>query len=114
MSPAHRACCTAVGYSNDLMALAGLSVAQRAGLRVPDDLSITGFDNTELGEHTFPSITSVATDATDWGARSARLLLAAIAQQPAENIDLPEPRLVVRESTTTAPDPNPRGIDAAL
>ncbi|MBT2517671.1 LacI family DNA-binding transcriptional regulator [Streptomyces sp. ISL-90] len=105
---------TAIVYSNDLMALAGLGVAQRAGLRVPDDLSITGFDNTELGEHTFPSITSVATDATDWGARSARLLLAAIAHQPAENIDLPEPRLVVRESTTTAPDPNPRGIDAAL
>lgn len=105
---------TAIVYSNDLMALAGLSVAQRAGLRVPDDLSITGFDNTELGEHTFPSITSVATDATDWGARSARLLLAAIAQQPTENIVLPEPRLVVRESTTTAPDPNPRGIDAAL
>lgn len=104
---------TAIVYSNDLMALAGLSVAQRTGLRVPHDLSITGFDNTEIGEHTFPSITTVATDATDWGARSARLLLAAIAKQPAENIDLPEPRLVVRESTATAPNAHPRGIDAA-
>ncbi|MDQ0893446.1 LacI family DNA-binding transcriptional regulator [Agromyces ramosus] len=95
---------TAIVYSNDHMALAGLSVAQRAGLRVPLDLSITGFDNTELAEHTFPSITSVATDAADWGARSARLLLAAIARQPVEDVDLSEPRLVVRESTAAAPD----------
>lgn len=94
---------TAIVYSNDHMALAGLGVAQRAGIRVPDDLSITGFDNTELAEHVFPSITSVATDATAWGALSARLLLAAIAKQPVEDIDLAEPRLVVRESTTTAP-----------
>lgn len=95
---------TAIVYSNDHMALAGLGIAQRAGLRVPHDLSITGFDNTELAEHTFPSITSVATDAADWGARSARLLLAAIARQPVEDVDLSEPRLVVRESTATAPD----------
>ena len=58
-------------------------------------------------EHTFPSITSVATDAADWGARSARLLLAAIAKQPVEDVDLSEPRLVVRESTATAPEPAP-------
>lgn len=96
---------TAIVYSNDHMALAGLGVAQRAGLRVPHDLSITGFDNTELAEHTFPSITSVATDAADWGARSARLLLAVIAKQPVEDVDLSEPRLVVRESTATAPEP---------
>lgn len=124
---------TAIVYSNDHMALAGLGVAQRAGIRVPDDLSITGFDNTELAEHIFPSITSVATDAAAWGALSARLLLAAIAKQPVEDLDLSEPRLVVRESTTRAPttesesttdpdprpnpnqrpNPNPRGSDAA-
>lgn len=97
---------TAIVYSNDHMAFAGLGVAQRAGLRVPHDLSITGFDNTELAEHTFPSITTVATDATDWGARSARLLLAAIAKQPVEDVDLSEPRLVIRESTAIAPARN--------
>lgn len=94
---------TAIVYSNDMMALAGLAVAQRAGLHVPHDLSITGFDNTELGEHTFPSITSVATDAAEWGARSARLLLAAIAEQPVDDVELDEPRLVIRESTAAAP-----------
>jgi hypothetical protein len=45
----------------------------------------------------------VATDAAAWGALSARLLLAAIAKQPVEDLDLSEPRLVVRESTTFAP-----------
>lgn len=105
---------TAIVYSNDHMALAGLGVAQRAGVSVPHDLSITGFDNTELAQHTFPSITSVATDATDWGARSARLLLAAIANEPVDDVDLTEPRLVVRESTAPVPAPtNPRGTAAA-
>ncbi|GAA1758915.1 LacI family DNA-binding transcriptional regulator [Agromyces humatus] len=95
---------TAIVYSNDHMAFAGLAVAQRAGIHVPHDLSITGFDDTELARHTFPSITSVATDAFDWGARSARLLLATIAGQPVDDVELSEPRLVVRESTTTAPE----------
>jgi DNA-binding LacI/PurR family transcriptional regulator len=98
---------TAIVYSNDPMALAGLAVAQRAGLSVPRDLSITGFDNTDLAEHVYPSLTSVATDVTAWGAIAARVLLATIASEPVDNTDLPAARLVVRESTSHAPTPTP-------
>jgi DNA-binding LacI/PurR family transcriptional regulator len=94
---------TAIVYSNDPMALAGLAVAQRAGLSVPRDLSITGFDNTDLAEHVYPSLTSVATDVAAWGATAARVLLATIVSEPVDNTDLPPARLVVRESTSHAP-----------
>ena len=94
---------TAIVYSNDHMAIAGLAAARRAGIAVPDELSITGFDNTELADHVFPSLTSVATDAAAWGAVAARTLLASIAGESPADVELDAPRLVVRESTTDAP-----------
>ncbi|QEW02335.1 LacI family DNA-binding transcriptional regulator [Microbacterium lushaniae] len=90
---------TAIVYSNDSMALAGMGVAQQRGLSVPRDLSITGFDDTEMGRHVHPSLTSVATDVRGWGAIAARTLLVAVAGGAAEHITLPDPRLVIRAST---------------
>ena len=94
---------TAIVYANDHMAIAGLAAARRAGIAVPQDLSITGFDNTELADHVFPSLTSVATDAAARGAVAARTLLASIAGESPADVELDAPRLVVRESTTDAP-----------
>jgi DNA-binding LacI/PurR family transcriptional regulator len=94
---------TAIVYSNDSMAVAGVGVAQRRGLRVPDDLSVTGFDDTEIGRHVHPSLTSVATDARGWGALAARTLLEAIAGAPARHIALADPRLSIRASTGAPP-----------
>jgi DNA-binding LacI/PurR family transcriptional regulator len=94
---------TAIVYSNDSMAVAGIGVAQRRGLSVPRDLSVTGFDDTEIGRHVHPSLTSVATDARGWGALAARTLLAAIEGEPARHITLDDPRLSVRASTDAPP-----------
>ncbi|MCR2764048.1 LacI family transcriptional regulator [Microbacterium sp. zg.B48] len=96
---------TAICYSNDVMAMAGIAVAQRAGLSVPGDLSIAGFDDSELARHVYPSLTSVATDAVEWGAAAARTLLAAIAGDAIDDSELAPARLVVRESTGAAPAP---------
>jgi len=96
---------TAIVYSNDHMALAGLGVARRRGLRVPADLSITGFDDIELGRFLDPALTTVGTDARSWGAVAARTLLEAVDGSAAEHVDLPEPALIVRESTGPAPRP---------
>lgn len=100
---------TAIVYSNDQMAMAGLGVAQRLGIRVPADLSITGFDDTELGRHLHPALTSVATDAREWGSVAARTLLDALAGANATHTRLSEPTLIVRESTGPAPHHHPRG-----
>ena len=48
---------TAITYTNDVMAIAGLAVLQRRGLSVPDDMSITGFDDSDLAQYVDPPLT---------------------------------------------------------
>jgi DNA-binding LacI/PurR family transcriptional regulator len=95
---------TAIIYANDPMAIAGIGVAQRAGLRVPEDLSVTGFDGSEVGGYLNPSLTTVTTAIQDWGAAAADALLRHVAGEPVDDIDLAPARLVVRESTAEAPE----------
>ncbi|MDU7648573.1 MAG: DNA-binding transcriptional regulator CytR [Klebsiella michiganensis] len=65
---------TAVFCHSDIMALGALSLAKRRGLKVPEDLSITGFDNISLSEFCDPPLTTVAQPRFDIG-REAMLLL---------------------------------------
>lgn len=93
---------TAIVYANDSMAIAGLSVAQNRGLRVPDDLSVTGFDGTELASHVHPALTTVITNPFGWGRAAAELLLTVIERgspQGVADVDFPAARLEVRGST---------------
>jgi len=94
---------TAITYSNDVMALAGIAVAQRAGLSVPQDLSVAGFDDSDIARYVYPSLTSVATDAVEWGAAAARRLLAVIAGGELDDAELAPAHLVTRESTGRVP-----------
>lgn len=102
---------TAIVYSNDPMAIAGLGVAQRAGLDVPGDLSITGFDGSEVGRYLHPSLTTVSTSARRWGVAAASALLHLIEGEEADDIDLEPALLVVGEST--APPRTSDGGNAA-
>ncbi|MGI8994323.1 MAG: LacI family DNA-binding transcriptional regulator [Nocardioidaceae bacterium] len=90
---------TAIVYANDLMAMAGMSLAQSRGLDVPRDLSITGYDDTEIAAHLQPSLTTVSTDVIEWGRAAAKRLLELIDTQPPTDIMLPPAQLVVRNST---------------
>ncbi len=90
---------TAIVYANDLMAMAGLSVAQARGFAVPGDLSVTGYDDTEMAAHLQPSITTVSTDVIEWGRAAATRLLELIDQRPPTDIVLQPAQLVVRSST---------------
>lgn len=94
---------TAVVFANDLMAMAGLSLAISRGVAVPGDLSVTGFDDVEISAHLQPALTSVHTDVVAWGAAAATRLLQLIDAEEPTPADLPEARLVVRSSTGTAP-----------
>ena len=69
---------TAIVYANDLMAIAGMAVAASRGLDVPGDLSITGFDDTEVSAHLQPALTTVRTDAYAWGQAAAKRLMATV------------------------------------
>ena len=94
---------TAIIFANDLMATAGLAVAVSRGLDVPGQVSIAGFDDTELAAHLQPPLTSVAVDVIDWGRASARRLLELVDDQPATEIRLNPPQLLIRGSTGPAP-----------
>jgi DNA-binding LacI/PurR family transcriptional regulator len=96
------------------MAMAGLSWAASRGVRVPEDLSITGFDDTEISAHLQPALTTVSTEVVAWGAAAATRLLELVAGTPASHLELPAARLVVRGSTGPAPTrPEPTGGHAS-
>jgi DNA-binding LacI/PurR family transcriptional regulator len=97
---------TAIVYANDVMAIAGLAVMQRQGVSVPNDISIIGFDDTELARHLHPPLTSVRTDVTGWGEQAASALLATIAGGAPQHLELSPARMVARESV--APPPHPK------
>ena len=96
---------TAIVYANDLMAVAGMSAAQTRGLHVPDDLSVTGFDDTALAAHLRPPLTTVRTDAVGWGRAAAECLLRLVDGTACPDVTLPPPELVVRGSTAPPPTP---------
>ncbi|MEV1144195.1 LacI family DNA-binding transcriptional regulator [Micromonospora sp. NPDC049799] len=69
---------TAVIYDNDVMAIAGLSVAQEMGLSVPGDLSIVAWDDSPLCQLVHPPLTALSRDIPAYGAHAARQLLSVI------------------------------------
>ena len=98
---------TAIVYANDLMAIAGMSTAISLGVKVPEQLSVTGFDDTPLAAYLQPALTTVRTDVVGWGRAAATRLLSVIDDKAASAIDLPEPEFVIRAST--APPCKPGG-----
>jgi len=103
---------TAIVYANDLMALAGATVAHDMGFGVPSQLSVTGFDDSELAAHVHPPLTTVRTDVLGWGRTAAEVLLAVVAGDDPADVWLSPSALVVRSSTgpvpTTDRRPSPR------
>jgi DNA-binding LacI/PurR family transcriptional regulator len=95
---------TAMIYDNDVMAIAGLSVAQEMGLAVPGDVSIVAWDDSPLCRLVHPPLTALGRDIPAYGAHAARQLLAAIAGQPAVAYQDETPHLTPRGSTAPPRD----------
>jgi DNA-binding LacI/PurR family transcriptional regulator len=94
---------TAVFASNDQMALGLLRALHEAGRRVPDDVSVVGYDDIPEAAHLLPPLTTVRTDFTEIGERSLRLLLDRIDGVTDTQVDPVVPvELVVRRSTGAA------------
>ena len=98
---------TAILYSNDTMAIAGLSYARSQGLSIPQDLAISGFDDDHLSAHLSPALTSVSSDPAARGRAAARLLQAGLigAQPRTEIVDCNVVHF--RESTGSAASASP-------
>jgi DNA-binding LacI/PurR family transcriptional regulator len=96
---------TAVFAHNDFMAIGAMRRLQEAGRRVPEDVSIIGFDDTDAATMVTPGLTTVRKDMVEIGRRSGRLLLERLGGTPPAELDsvLLPTELVVRGSTGPAP-----------
>jgi LacI family transcriptional regulator len=95
--PDHRP--TAIVCDGDILAAGACKAARRLGLRVPEDLSVTGFDDIALATAIEPELTTVRLPADEVGARGMAALLAVLDGRPVQDTtDLPV-ELVVRGST---------------
>ena len=98
---------TAIFCFNDIAAIGAIRALKDAGLSVPGDVSVVGFDDIQSAAYATPSLTTVRQPLTEMGKRGAQVLLERIANRekafPAEIMMTPE--LVVRESTGPAAGP---------
>jgi DNA-binding LacI/PurR family transcriptional regulator len=94
---------TAVVCANDLMAIGFIARAADLGIDVPRDLSVTGFDGIELGAHTRPRLTTVATAPYALGEAAARSLLASIEGERPDDFDIAPTSLLMRDSLAARP-----------
>lgn len=90
---------TAVVATNDVFAVGAMLACRKAGVRIPEQLSITGVDNTDLGATQTPGLTSVATPITEIGRAAADQLVARLEGRPFDPFQEYPVELVCRGST---------------
>ncbi|MFM9444668.1 LacI family DNA-binding transcriptional regulator [Streptomyces acidiscabies] len=90
---------TAIVYDNDIMAVAGLSVAQEMGVRVPDDVSLLAWDDSQLCRLTHPTLSAMSHDVHGFGAEVARTLFGVILGKGGGSHPVATPVLTPRGST---------------
>jgi LacI family transcriptional regulator len=89
---------TAIFAANDQTALGAALSLHQHGLRIPQDVSLVGFDDLPIAKYTLPPLTSIHQSAEELGRLAARGILALInGTKPA--FKLPSPKLMIREST---------------
>ncbi|HLU53410.1 MAG TPA: LacI family DNA-binding transcriptional regulator [Acidimicrobiia bacterium] len=97
---------TAIFAANDLSAITTMEVAQEAGISIPADLSVIGFDNIPESALTDPPLTTIDQSIQDMGWEAARLLISLIEGRDEVgdvHVRLPT-KLIVRQSCATPPD----------
>ena len=95
---------TAIFASNDQMALGAALALHQSGLRVPQDVSLVGFDDLPAAIYALPPLTTVHVSAYELGRLAASSLLELIDNRT-PRIKLPAPRLVQRESSARLTSP---------
>lgn len=93
---------TAVLAINDVMALGVIKALHEHGLRVPEDVSVVGFDDRDESAFFQPALTTVRMDFTEVGRRAVESALRALRGETLATIPLIEPELKVRHSTGPA------------
>ncbi len=91
---------TAVLTSNDLSAIGALHAIQQAGLRVPHDISVVGFDDIELSQYTQPPLTTVRLSRDELGRKAFHALYQAVESTPTKGQYIKIPTALVERAST--------------
>jgi len=90
---------TAVFCASDLMALGAMRTLEKMGLRVPEDLSVIGFDDITIASYCSPKLTTIRQDKYEMGYQAAQLLIDMLEERTDNRKMLLGNQLIVREST---------------
>ena len=94
---------TAIFCYNDLTALGALNAVHQRRLRVPDDISIIGFDDVAIASHMFPPLTTVRQPKLELGRMATEILLNLLSGSKSETSRSIQGDLIVRDSTAPPP-----------
>lgn len=94
---------TAVVCFNDISAIGCIRALHDAGLRVPTDVSVLGFDDIQSASYSVPSLTTIRQPLQQMGALAAEVLLKKLANKRQPDMLKVDPELKERESTAAAP-----------
>jgi LacI family transcriptional regulator len=90
---------SAIVCGNDVLAMGALLEAKAMGFNVPDDVSVTGFDDMEWASQIPPRLTTVRMSLSEMGIKAADYLIGRLNGTPVPHATLIEADLVVRDST---------------
>ena len=95
---------TAIFGGNDLTALAAAGAARALGRRLPEDLSLVGFDDISMAQQFWPPLTTMHVDTRGMGRMAVQLLLNRLEYPEAEMVTaVMRPRLIERQSVVAPP-----------
>ena len=92
---------TAVIAINDATAIGVMQSIREHGLRIPEDISVVGYDNTIYSKMANPRLTSIDYDYDTYGRKLVEMAVAAISGKQNIKLQIVDPKLVLRESTAT-------------
>lgn len=94
---------TAVVVANDLMALGAMQEFKAAGLHVPQDISIIGFDDISFASLSEPALTTVCSPRVEIGRRAVEALLLTVEKPHQQGIEVRIPTFLVKRESTAPP-----------
>ena len=100
----HRTRFTAIVSFNDIAAIGAIRALRDANLRVPEDVSVVGFDDISVAAYHTPRLTTIRQPLHDMGETAARILLQRLQgfKDYPEELAIP-PELMIRETTASVP-----------
>ncbi len=94
---------SAVVVANDLMALGAMQQFKAAGLHVPRDISIVGFDDISFASLAEPALTTVCSPRVEFGRRAVEALMLTVDKPHQEGIEIRIPTYLIKRDSTAPP-----------